>query len=249
MLPKEPQTVVIIQAGPRGAQGPTGPASNETGPTGATGPTGPTGAGATGATGPTGPTGVTGPTGPTGAGATGATGPTGPTGVAGPTGATGPTGSTGPTGASGAAGANGATGPTGPTGPTGVTGATGPTGAATSAIGYHIDGGGAVISAGEVLPGLPIPFNATITEWSIVADQAGDIEIEVWVDSLANYPPTGADKITASAPIVLSNAASNSSSTLTGWDTALVAGDVLRFNVVSCADIERATVSLRVTKT
>lgn len=244
-----------------GATGNTGPTGfngtlGGTGPTGPTGNTGPTGlAGSatnTGATGNTGPTGRTGPTGPTGS-LTGPTGPlgTGPTGITGPTG---PTGNTGPTGIpgsatnTGATGPTGVTGPTGPTGATGVTGITGPTGPGlTSCLYYVIDGGGSTITTG-IKGDLPVPFACTITEWTILGDQSGSIVIDIWKDSYGNYPPTGADTITASAKPTVTTTTKNQSSTLTGWTTAISANDTLRFNVDSVTSFTRVTLELKVTR-
>jgi hypothetical protein len=62
------------------------------------------------------------------------------------------------------------------------------------------------------------------------------------VDITANFPPTfEADAITASARPALSGAATASSSTLTGWTTTVVAGDVLRFYLTSASTLSRLT--------
>jgi hypothetical protein len=191
---------------------------------GTTGPTGPTGAG------PTGPTGSTGPTGAT----VGDTGPTGPTGT---TGATGPTGGT-------------VTGPTGATvtGPTGTTGPTGP--AASASIDFVIDGAGSAITTG-VKGDLRVPFAGTIDSWTILADQSGTIMIDVWKDTLANFPPTIADSMcTGKEPYIAPSAAYAEDTTITDWTTDdISAGDVLRFSVASNTSITRATLSLKVTRT
>lgn len=245
--------------GPTGATGPTG----KTGPTAAasTGPTGPTGLGATGPSGVTGPRGLTGYTGPlgnagpTGLSATGTTGPTGPTGPTGVTGAslTGPTGNTGPSpGSTGPTGPTGMTGPTGPTGATGATGATGMTGPAqTFGLEMVIDNQAVAISTGIKLV-VEVPFACTITQAELLADQTGSIVVNIWKCTYAQYDPpttpTSANKITASAPPTISSAKKATDSTLTGWTTAIAAGDVLTINVDSCTTITRATLSLRLTR-
>lgn len=115
-------------------------------------------------------------------------------------------------------------------------------------ITYVIDGGGSVISAG-IKGDLEIPFGCTITRATLLADQSGSIVIDVWKDSYANFPPTDADSITASAPPTISTATKSQDSTLTGWTTAISAGDILRFNVDSCTSITKIILSLKVTKT
>ena len=212
--------VEIIDAGPQGPQGATG---------------------ATGATGPQGPAGPQGPT-----------GPEGPQGPQGDTGATGPQGPAGPTGATGPQGPQGDTGATGPQGPTGATGPAGPAGADSNpdrAIGYTIDGGGSVIATGLVGPGLYIPYDCTIQSVTMLADRTGSIVVDIWRDSYANYPPTVADSIVASAKPTISSATKSQDTTLTGWTASISSGDVLRFNVDSVTDIQKLTIILKVTKT
>ena len=116
--------------------------------------------------------------------------------------------------------------------------------AAEAGINIVLDGGGAAIAAGQQFD-IEIPFDMTIQSATLLADQAGDIVIDLWVDSYANYPPTDADSITASAPPTLSAAASAQDTTLTGWTTALSAGSIMRVNVDSAATVQRVTLSLR----
>lgn len=112
---------------------------------------------------------------------------------------------------------------------------------------FVIDGGGLAISTGQK-GHLEIPFACTITQVTTLADQSGSIVVDIWKDTYANFPPTDADSITASAPPTLSSAQKAQDSTLTGWTTAISAGDILAFNVDSCATITRVTISLKVTK-
>lgn len=117
-----------------------------------------------------------------------------------------------------------------------------------SAIIWTIDGGGSAITTGQK-GYIEIPFACTITAARSFADQSGSIVVDVWADTYANYPPTDADSITASAPITISATTKSQDTTLTGWDTAIAAGDVLGFNVDSVSTITRLTIVLSVTKT
>jgi molecular chaperone DnaK (HSP70) len=112
---------------------------------------------------------------------------------------------------------------------------------------FVIDGGGSAISTG-IKGDITIPFACTITEWTLLADVSGSIVVDVWKDTYANYPPTVADTITASAKPTVSSAVKGQSSTLTGWTTAVAAGDTIRFNVDSATTITRVTLSLKCTK-
>lgn len=117
-----------------------------------------------------------------------------------------------------------------------------------SSITFVIDGGGSTITTG-VKGFLEIPFNCTINRATLLADVSGSIVVNVWKDTYANFPPTVADKITASAPPTISATTKAQDSTLTGWTTSITAGDILAFNVDSATTITKVTLSLKVTKT
>jgi hypothetical protein len=116
---------------------------------------------------------------------------------------------------------------------------------ALSTINVVIDGGGSAITTG-IKVDITIPFNCTILSNRILADQTGSIVIDIWKDTLANYPPTDADSITASAPPTLSSATNSENTTLTGWTTSINSGDTLRFNVDSITTVTRVTLALMV---
>ena len=114
-------------------------------------------------------------------------------------------------------------------------------------IEFVIDGGGAVITTG-IKGDLEVPFDCTIDSALVVADQSGSIVIDIWKDTLANFPPTDADSITSSAPPTLSSATNSLDSTLTGWTKSLTKGEILRFNVDSATTVTRVTLSLKITR-
>jgi hypothetical protein len=116
-----------------------------------------------------------------------------------------------------------------------------------SSITYVIDGGGSAITTG-IKGDLEIPFACTINRVTMLADQSGSAVVDIWKDSYANYPPTDADTITASAPPTITTAVKSQDTTLTGWTTTITAGDTLRFNVDSATTITRLTISLKITK-
>lgn len=115
------------------------------------------------------------------------------------------------------------------------------------AIGFTTDGAGSAVTTG-VKGSLQVNYAGTITGWTILADQDGSCVIDVWKDTFANYPPTVADTITASAKPTLSAASAATSTTLTGWTTSFSAGDVFRFNIDSAATITKVTLELSITK-
>jgi hypothetical protein len=118
-----------------------------------------------------------------------------------------------------------------------------------AAVGVVIDGGGSVITTG-VKGFVEVPFAGTITGVTLLSTDAavtsGSIVVDIWKDTYANYAPTVADTITASAKPTLASAIKAKDTTLTGWTTALAAGDVLGFKVDSVAALTRVALSLTV---
>jgi hypothetical protein len=107
------------------------------------------------------------------------------------------------------------------------------------------DGTDAALTTGVKLD-VYVPWACSITGNYMLADASGSVVVDVWNDTLGNYPPTDADSITASAPPTISTATNSSDTTLTGWTTTLAAGSTLRFNVDSATTIKRVTLALTV---
>lgn len=114
-------------------------------------------------------------------------------------------------------------------------------------VGITIDGGGSAITTG-VKGYIEVPYACTINQVTLLADQSGSCVIDIWKDTYANYPPTVADTITASAKPTISAATKSQDATLTGWTTSISAGDILGFNVDSASTITRVHLILKVTK-
>lgn len=204
-----------------------------------------------------------------GSGATGATGPAGPAGATGATGPQGPAGDTGLTGAAGATGPSGPSGPSGPTGPDGALPCTvvaseidcstydvivnslevGAGGPLTMPIEFVFYNGGSALAENQT-QWLYVPQACAVAGHRIAADQSGSVVIDLWVDSHANFPPTNADSITASAPPTLSSAQTASDDTLTGWTTAIAAGSWIRATVEGTpASVLQVTLSVQCDRT
>ena len=115
----------------------------------------------------------------------------------------------------------------------------------TTDILFTLDNRNTVFATG-VAGDIHVPFACTITGVFIFADQTGSIVLDLWKDSFANFPPTDADSITASAPVTISSAAKASDTTLTGWTTSIAAGDIIRVNIDSVSSITRFTLAIRV---
>lgn len=107
------------------------------------------------------------------------------------------------------------------------------------------DGIGAPLTTG-IKGDVAVHFDGLITRWRLLADELGDLQVDVWKTTYASFPPTVADSITGSDVPVLTSAQKNESTALTGWDVELNDGDTLRFNIDAADTITRATLLLTI---
>jgi hypothetical protein len=112
----------------------------------------------------------------------------------------------------------------------------------------ELENSGSAITTG-VKKDITLDYACTITQVTLLADQSGSIVLDLWVDTYANYPPTVADTITASAKPTISAATKSQDSTLTGWTTTFAAGSTMRVNVDSVATVTRVLMALKVRRT
>jgi hypothetical protein len=92
---------------------------------------------------------------------------------------------------------------------------------------------GDCVQASSVVAGtvsyVRVPYGGTIRSWSLVATVASTATFDIW--KLNAALPTVTNTITASAKPSLTTATTNFSATLTGWTTAVTAGDVFGFRL------------------
>jgi hypothetical protein len=115
----------------------------------------------------------------------------------------------------------------------------------SGSFGVTIDGNGGVITVGQK-GYITVPYNGTITDWEIMADQAGAGNIDVRKSTFATFPTQLS--ITGSAPITMSAAQKASSSILTGWTSSISAGDVYGFTLNSATTITRLNLIINTIK-
>lgn len=128
-----------------------------------------------------------------------------------------------------------------------VSGAKATNGMRDVSVPFVIDGGGSVITTGLKV-GVEIPFAGTIVAARVFAldGNTGSIVLDLWKDTYANFPPTVADTITASAKPTISSTTKAQDTTLTGWTTSVSAGDVIFVNVDSVSTFTRVLLSLTI---
>lgn len=117
----------------------------------------------------------------------------------------------------------------------------------TQQIGITVDGGGSLLTTGS--KGFKsFPVAGTITGWRLLADAAGDIEFDILKADYATFPTMAS--IVAAAPPALSGVQKNEDTTLTGWTTAVAAGDVFEFEITGTpATVTRVTLEITIVVT
>jgi len=112
------------------------------------------------------------------------------------------------------------------------------------AINFIIDGGGSAITTG-IKGVIEVPYAMDIVAWSTYGDQTGSIQLDLWKDTFANYPPTATDSITGTEKPNLVSAVKSQDVALTTWTGKSVAsGDSIIVSVDSVATVQRVTLSL-----
>jgi hypothetical protein len=117
---------------------------------------------------------------------------------------------------------------------------------------FSLEGGGSTISTGVAGVLGPLAYNAIIEQGILLADQPGDVTIDFWRGTLAEYlaeTVDSGDSITGAAPLTISADNGSVDDVLTGWDTVWPAGSVLIINVDDAVDITRVSGSLVVRRT
>ena len=103
--------------------------------------------------------------------------------------------------------------------------------------------GSSVITAGVIFDAPIALYDYDILEWILESDISTTAVMDVWVVKSPTVPIV-AKSITASAKPSLTAALFNSSSTLTGWKTRILAGDRIMYNVDSNNNAKALTLSL-----
>lgn len=130
---------------------------------------------------------------------------------------------------------------------------------------YVIGSGQSVPATGALPTGIEVPWPGRIDRWTLEANAAGSIVIDIWKDVFSAYPPTVADTIITAGKPTLSTARTASGYVWTGsgtpatqWPGAVLAGPTAQDNAAgefrlllkidSVATIMQVMLSLRVQK-
>jgi hypothetical protein len=142
---------------------------------------------------------------------------------------------------SGQSGTSGAIGPSGSSGASGYSGEWG----GVDTITYVLDGGQYPISNG-IKGTLFFNYAFEILDWMVLADQNGDIELDVWRTTYAGFPSSSLASIVGTNNPIITSAQKAQAVSMAGWTTSIAANSALTFYVVECSAITRATLVLKI---
>lgn len=118
----------------------------------------------------------------------------------------------------------------------------------TRTINFVIDSGSAPMSSG-IKGEMTLDVTGEIQSWTIIGDQDGQIQLDIGKVDYANFPNFAS--ICGTERPQLGDIASNSvqrkntNTTISSWNKALNAGDLLQFEVVYAINIQRCMVSMK----
>jgi hypothetical protein len=206
--------------------------------------------GSSGSSGQSGSSGSSGFEGSSGSsGISGSSGSSGESGSSGTSGFSGSSGSSGESGSSGSSGQSGSSGSSGSSGAAGTSGSSGTSSTNIDTLSFTVDTGGAATISSGLKSFVYLPYSGTILSWTILSNNSGSTEIDIYKTDYANYPPTSGDTIINSGYPNLNNNIKNQSSNLSGWNsTTFNEDEILGFYVVSAQTLTRVQLILKIQK-
>jgi hypothetical protein len=120
----------------------------------------------------------------------------------------------------------------------------------TGSCGVTFDGQGGTIGNGKTAY-VQVPYNGTLTSWTLVANTSGSCTITVFKDTFANFPPlTPSDNIYTVQPALTSQQKNqNLTPTYIGSQATVTAGDYIGFTISGVTTLSWVNLTLSITKT
>jgi hypothetical protein len=94
-----------------------------------------------------------------------------------------------------------------------------------------------------------MPYDGTISSWTIIGDQTGSTSVDIWKTTYASYPSDVTTSITGGNYITLINQLKNTDSALTGWTKNFSNGDIYQFYVNSVSALDKITINILTNRT
>ncbi len=112
----------------------------------------------------------------------------------------------------------------------------------TRTINYIVDSG-----SFSMLPGnkgsVTLDVSGVIESLTIFSDQQGDLTLDIQKSNYTNFP--NFSSIVGGVYPQMTNSRKIKDDTLSGWDSSIVAGDILTFDVIAVNNINRFLISLK----
>jgi hypothetical protein len=118
----------------------------------------------------------------------------------------------------------------------------------TGSFGVTVDGVTAIVQAGQI-GYVVMPYDGTITRWTITSNVSGSISFDIWKDTLIDTIPTIGDSIVGGVYPSITGTNFGTSTSLGSWtSTTFLAGHIFGFYVNSASTIKNATLTIRTTR-
>jgi hypothetical protein len=117
----------------------------------------------------------------------------------------------------------------------------------TGVFGITMDGAGSPPTLG-IKGYVTVPYNCTITGWSIIGNAVGSVQMALCFSAGATIPDPVTDIITDSTPITLASEQIAESTAVSAWATALTANGTLAFKLLSASGCTQISVQIQVSK-
>lgn len=114
----------------------------------------------------------------------------------------------------------------------------------TRTINYIIDSGSIKMLAGNK-GSITLDVSGIIESLVILSDQEGELTLDIKKSNYNNFPVFTSIIPTGAYPQLVIDNVKLRDDDLTGWDTTLIAGDILTFDVISVNNINRFLISLK----
>ena len=118
----------------------------------------------------------------------------------------------------------------------------------TRTINFVVDAGSAPMSSG-IKGEMTLDVSGKIQSWTIIGDQSSQVQFDIKKVDYANFPNyssiCGTEKPQLGDIGAGTTQRINQNTTLSTWNTALTAGDILQFEIVYAINIQRCVVSMK----
>ena len=118
----------------------------------------------------------------------------------------------------------------------------------TRTINFVVDAGSSPMAPG-IKGDMTLDVSGKIESWTIIGDQSAQVQFDIKKVDYANFPNftsiCGTEKPTLGDIGAGTTQRINQDTSLTTWNTALNAGDILQFEIIYAINIQRCVVSMK----